>query len=95
MYCSEFSIQLPEFVDGWCYVSSLEVVDEIFIGIDGFFSDVLLVEEVGMGWSSGCVSLYNFILSIVVWGPVCVVWDVDRSFSPVDFGVDFFQPGGA
>ena len=69
-------------------------LDEIFIGIDGFFSDVLLGEEVGVGWGSGCVSLYNLVFSIVVWGSVHVVWDVDHLFDPVDFGVDFFQPRG-
>ena len=95
LYCSEFSIQLLEFVDGWCYVFSLEVVDEVFIGVSGFFSDVLLGEEVGMGWGSSHVSLYNLVLSIVVWGSICVVWDVGHSFSPVDCRVDFFQPGSA
>ena len=46
-----------------------------------------------MGRGSGCVSLYDLICSIVVRGSVCVVWDVDRSFGPVDFRVDFLQPG--
>ena len=73
----------------------MEVVDEVFIGVHGFFSNILLRKEVSMGRGSGCVSLYDFVGSVVVWGPVCVVWDVDRSFSPVDFRVDFFQPGGA
>ena len=95
LYCSKFSIQLFEFVDGWCYVFSLEVIDDVFICIDWFFSDILLWEEVGMGWGSGCVSLYNLILSIVVWGSVCVVQDVDHSCGPVDYRVDLFQPGGA
>ena len=95
LYCGEFPIQFLKFVDGWCYVFSLEVVDEVFISVGGFFSDVLLGEEVGMGRGSGCVSLYNLILSIVVWGSVHVVWDVDHSFSPVDFGVDFLQPRDA
>ena len=93
LYCSEISIQLFEFVDGWCCVFSLEVVDEVFISVDGFFSDVLLGKEVGMGWGGGHVSLYYFVLLIVVQGPVCVVWDVDCPFSPVDYRVDFFQPG--
>ena len=66
LYCSEFSIQLLEFVDGWCYVFSLEVVDKVFIGIDGFFCNVLLGEEVGMGWGSSCISLYNLGFLIVV-----------------------------
>ena len=48
-----------------------------------------------MGQGSGCVSLYDFVRSILVWGSVCVVWDVDRSFGPIDLGVDFFQPRGA
>ena len=92
LYCGEFSIQLLKFVDGWCCVFSLEVVDEVFVSVDGFFSDILLWEEVGMGWGSGCVSLYDLICSVVVWGSVHVVWDVDHSFGPVDFGVDFLQP---
>ena len=48
-----------------------------------------------MGWGGGRVSLYDFICLIVVWGSVCVIWDVDCSFSPVDFRVDFLQPRGA
>ena len=48
-----------------------------------------------MGWSSGCSSLYNFILSVVVRGSVCVVWDIDCLFFPVDNRVCFFQPGDA
>ena len=32
----------------------MEIVDEVFISVDGFFSDVLLGEEVGVGWSGGC-----------------------------------------
>ena len=71
----------------------MEIVDEVFIGVGGFFPDVFLGEKVGVGQGSGCVSLYDLICSIVVWGSVCVVWDVDRSFSPVDFRVDFLQPG--
>ena len=94
-FCSESSIQLSEFVGGWCCVFSLEVVDEVFIGINGFFSDVLLGEEFRMGWGGGCVSLYNLVLLIVVWGSVSVVWDVDHPFGPVYFRVDFFQPRGA
>ena len=94
MYCSEFSIQLLEFVDGWCYVFALEIVDEVFIGIEGFFSDVFFGEEVGMGWSGGCFSLYNLVLLIVIRGFVCVVWDLDCLLGPVDSGVDSFQPGG-
>ena len=95
LYCGEFSIQLLEFVDGGCYVFSLEVVNEVFISIDRFFSDILLWEEVGMCWGSGCISLYNLVFSIVVQGSVCVIWDVDHSFGPVDCGVDLFQPGGS
>ena len=73
----------------------MEVVDEVFISIGGFFPDVFLGEEVGVGWGGGCVSLYNFVCLIVVWGSVGVIWDVDCSSSPVDLGVDFFQPRGA
>ena len=62
-----------------CYVFSLEVVDEVFIGVDGFFSDILLGEEVGMGWGSGHVSLYYFVFSVVIRGFVCVVRDIDCS----------------
>ena len=36
----------------------------------------------------------DFVGSVVVRGSVCVVWDVNCSFSPVDLGVDFLQPGG-
>ena len=43
-----------------------------------------------MGRGGGCISLYNFVCLIVVWGSVCVIWDVDHSFGPVDLGVDFF-----
>ena len=71
----------------------MEIVDEAFISVGGFFSDIFLGEEVGVGRGSGCVSLYDLICSIVVRGSVCVVWDVDRSFGPVDFRVDFLQPG--
>ena len=67
----------------------MEVVDEVFISVDGFFSNVLLGEEVRVGWGGGCVSLYDFVCSVVVWGSICVVWDVDHSFSPIDLGVDF------
>ena len=95
LYCSEISIQIFEFVDGWCYVFSLEVVDEVFISVDGFFPDVLLWEEVGMGQGGGCISLYNFIFLVVVRGFVCVVRDVYHSFDPVDLWVDFFQPRGS
>ena len=73
----------------------MEVVDEVFVGVEGFFPDILLWEEVGMGRGCGCVSLYNFVHLVVVWGSVHVIWDVDRSFGPVDFGVDLLQPGGA
>ena len=48
-----------------------------------------------MGQGGGRVSLYDFVCSIVVWGPVCVVWDVDCLLGPVDLGVDFFQPRGS
>ena len=73
----------------------MEVVDEVFIGVGGFFSDVFLGEEIGMGWGSGCVSWYDFVCSIVVRGFVCVIWDVDCPFGPVDLRVDFLQPRGA
>ena len=95
LYCSEVSIQHFEFVDGQCCVFSVEVIDEVFIGIGGFFPDILLWEEVGMGWGCGHISLYNLIFLIVVWGSACVVWDVDCLFSPVDHGVNIFQPGRA
>ena len=55
-YCSEFSIQLFEFVDGWCYVFPMEIVDEVFISVGGFFPDVLFWEEVGVGRGGGCIS---------------------------------------
>ena len=48
----------------------MEVVDEVFVGVEGFFSDILLREEVGMGRGSGCVSLYDFVCSVVVRGSV-------------------------
>ena len=48
-----------------------------------------------MGWGGGCVSLYDFICSVVIWGSICVIWDVDRSFGPIDLGVDFLQPWGS
>ena len=94
-YCGEFSTQLLEFVGGWCYAFSLEVVDEVFIGIGGFFPDVFFRKEVGVGWGCGRVSLHDLVCSIVVQGSVCVVWDVDHSFGPVDIRVDFLQPRGA
>ena len=68
----------------------MKVVDEVFIGVEGFFPNIFFGKEVGVGWGGGCVSLYDFVGSVVVWGSVCVVWDVDRSFGPVDFRVDFF-----
>ena len=67
----------------------MEVVDEAFIRVEGFFPDILFREEVGVGWGCGCVSLYDFVHSVVVWGSVCVIWDVDRSLGPIDLGVDF------
>ena len=94
-YCSEFSIQLFEFVDGWHYVFSMEIVDEVFISVGGFFPDILFWEEVGMGQGGGCISLYDFVCLIVVWGPVCVIWNIDCSFGPIDLGVNFLQPRGA
>ena len=68
----------------------MEVVDEVFVRVEGFFSDILLWEELSVGRGSSCVSLYDFVSSIVVQGSVCVVWDVDRSFGPIDLGIDFF-----
>ena len=68
----------------------MEVVDEVFVRVEGFLPDILLREEVGMGWSCGCVSLYDFVRSIVFRGFICVIWDVDRSFGPIDLGIDFF-----
>ena len=68
----------------------MEVVDEVFVGVEGFFSDILLWEEVGMGRGCVCVALYNFVCSVVVQGSVCVIWDVDRLFGPIDLGVDSF-----
>ena len=73
----------------------MKVVDEVFIGIGGFFPDILLGKEVGMGQGGGCISLYDLIRLIVVRGSICVVWDVNRSFSPIDLGIDFFQPRSA
>ena len=67
----------------------MEEVDEVFIGVEGFFPNVLLWEEVGMGRCCGRVSLYDFVRSVVFWGSVCVIGDVDRSFGPIDLGVDF------
>ena len=43
---------------GGAMVFSLEVVDEVFIGVDGFFSDILLGEEVGMGWGVHAVDSF-------------------------------------
>ena len=67
----------------------MEEVDEVFVGVERFFSNILLREEVGVGRGCGCVSLYDFVRSVVFRGSVCVVWDVDRSFGPIDLGVDF------
>ena len=67
----------------------MEVVDEVFVGVEGFLPDVLLREEVGVGWGCGCVPLYDFVCSIVFRGSICVIWDVDRSFGPIDLGIDF------
>ena len=68
----------------------MEVVDEVFVGVEGFLSYIFLREEVGVGGGCGCASLYNFVCLVVVWGSVCVIWDVDCSFGPIDLGVDFF-----
>ena len=68
----------------------MEVVDEVFVRVEGFFSDILLWEEVGVGWGCVCVSLYDFVCSVVVRGSVCVVWDVDCLFGPIDLGVGSF-----
>ena len=68
----------------------MEVIDEVFIGVEGFFPNIFLWEEVGVGWGCSCVSLYNFVCSVVVRGSVRVVWNVDRSFGPIDLGIDFF-----
>ena len=68
----------------------MEVVGEVFVRVEGFFSDIFLWEEVGVGQGCVCVSLYDFVCSVVVWGSVCVIWDVDRSFGPIDLGVDSF-----
>ena len=68
----------------------MEEVDEVFVGVKGFFPNIFFGKEVGVGWGGGCVSLYDFVGSVVVWGSVCVIWDVDRSFGPIDLGVDFF-----
>ena len=68
----------------------MEVVDEVFVGVEGFLSDILFWEEVGVGWGRGCVSLYDLVCSIVFRGSICVIWDVDRSFGPIDLGIDFF-----
>ena len=67
----------------------MEVVDEVFVGVEGFLPDILFWEEVGMGWGCGCVSLYNLVRSIVFRGSICVIWDVDRSFGPIDLRIDF------
>ena len=68
----------------------MEVVDEVFVGVEGFLPDILFREEVGVGRSRGCVSLYDFVCLVVVRGSVCVIWDVDRSLGPIDLGIDFF-----
>ena len=68
----------------------MKVVDEVFVGVEGFFPDILFWEEVGVGRGCGCVSLYDFVRSVVVWGSVCVIWDVDHSLGPIDLGIDFF-----
>ena len=73
----------------------MEVVDEVFVGVDGLFPDIFFGKEVGVGRGGGCIPLYYFVCSIVVWGFVCVVRDIDCSFSPIDLGVDFFQPRGS
>ena len=67
----------------------MEVIDEVFVGVEGFFPSIFFGEKVGMGRGGGCVSLYDFVRSVVVRGSVCVIWDVDRSFGPIDLGVDF------
>ena len=68
----------------------MKVIDEVFVGVERFLPDVLLWEEVGVGRSCGCVSLYDFVCSVVVRGPVCVIWDVDHSLGPINLGIDFF-----
>ena len=73
----------------------MEEVDEVFIGVEGFFPNILLREEVGVGRCCGCVSLYDFVCSVVFRGSVCVIWDVNRPFGPVDLGVDFLKPRGS
>ena len=67
----------------------MEVIDEVFIRVEGFFPSIFFGEKVGVGQGCGCISLYNFVRSVVVWGSVCVIWDVDRSLGPIDLGVDF------
>ena len=89
----EFSVNFPELVDNQGDAFSLEKVDNVFVRIGGFLPDKLSGEEVGMGQSSGCSSLYNLILSIVVGGSICVVWDINCAFHLVDQGVCFLQPG--
>ena len=73
----------------------MEVVDEVFIRVDGLFPDVFFGKEVGVGRGGGCVFLYYFVCPVVVWGSVCVVRDIDRSFGPVDCRVYFLQPRSA
>ena len=68
----------------------MEVIDKVFVGVEGFLPSIFLGEKVGVGRGGGCVSLYDFVSSIVVRGSVCVVWDVDRSFGLIDLGIDFF-----
>ena len=68
----------------------MKVVDEVFVRVERFLPDVFLREEVGVGRSCGCVSLYDFICSVVVRGSVCMIWDIDHSLGPIDLGVDFF-----
>ena len=81
---------LSEFVGDWVYTFSLEVVDEIFISINGFLPNILLGEEIGMGWSSGCFSLGDLVPSVVSRGSVSVIWDIDCLLCPVNYRVDFF-----
>ena len=68
----------------------MEVIDEVFVGVEGFFPNIFLWEEVGVGRGCSCVSLYDFVCSVVVRGSVRVIWNVDCSFGPIDLGIDFF-----